>query len=36
MAEDTIKMQEEEIAKLEAWVSRYAARENRTGSTPRP
>lgn len=36
MAEDTIKMQEEEIAKLEAWVSRHAAHENRTGGTPRP
>ncbi len=35
MAEETIKMQEEEIAKLEAWVSRHAARENRTGSVPR-
>lgn len=35
MAEDTIKMQEEEIAKLEAWVSRHAARENPSGSVPR-
>ena len=36
MAEETIKMQEEEIAKLTAWVEKNAARESKneaTGST---
>ena len=39
MAQETIRMQEEEIAKLTAWVERNAQRESRneaTGTLPKP